>query len=349
VARPVRWRTVIPARLLLPLLLLVVLGTAACGGDDGGDGQGGRTEGARAAETRRSLNGADRPSESDFPKPERGQTLQDFANSIGATGTKVGFASSVLEPGRNRVAFGVINDQNSFVYGPTAVYVARSPSARNVDGPHLAPADLLVTEPAYRSQQAATESDPFAAVYEAEDVRFPRAGDYALLVVTKVGGRLVAAPAQVKVGENDEIPDVGDKPPAVQTDTVTSAGSLEAIDTRRPPARELHEESFDQVLGKKPVTLLFATPQLCQSRVCGPVVDIALQLKAKYGDQMDFIHQEVYKDNNAQAGLREPLQQFGLPTEPWLFTVNSQGRVAARLEGSFGLNAFENAVQAALR
>jgi hypothetical protein len=338
-----------PARRLLPLLLLLALALAACGGDDGGGGQGGREEGPRAAETRRSLNGADRPRASDFPKPERGQTLQAFANAIGATGTQVGLASSVVEPGRNRIAFGVINDQNAFVYGPTALYVARGPDATRVDGPYLAPADLLVTEPAYRSQQAATEEDPFAAVYEADGVRFRRAGDHALLVVTKVGDRLVAAPTQLRVRADTNIPDVGERPPGVQTDTVTSAGSLEAIDTRRPPARELHEESFEQVLGKKPVALLFATPQLCQSRVCGPVTDIALQLRAKYGDQMEFIHQEVYVDNNQQAGLREPLRRFGLPTEPWLFTVGRDGRVAARLEGSFGLDAFESAIQAALR
>ena len=64
----------------------------------------------------------------------------------------------------------------------------------------------------------------------------------------------------------------------------------------------MHEQSFDDVVGKKPVALLFATPQLCQSRVCGPVTDIALQMKAKYGDKMDFIHQEVYVDNDPQQG-----------------------------------------------
>ena len=63
---------------------------------------------------------------------------------------------------------------------------------------------------------------------------------------------------------------------------------------------------------------------------------------------MQFIHQEVYEGNNAQNPLREPLRAFKLETEPWLFTVDAQGRVAARLEGSFGLRAFQNAVQAAL-
>ena len=38
----------------------------------------------------------------------------------------------------------------------------------------------------------------------------------------------------------------------------------------------MHAKSFADVVGRKPVALLFATPQLCQSRVCGPVVDVAL-------------------------------------------------------------------------
>lgn len=75
------------------------------------------------------------------------------------------------------------------------------------------------------------------------------------------------------------------------------------MDTRVPPAPELHTTNFKDVLGKQPVALLFATPQLCQSRVCGPVVDIELQMNAKYGDRMAFIHQEVYVDNQVDKGL----------------------------------------------
>jgi hypothetical protein len=134
----------------------------------------------------------------------------------------------------------------------------------------------------------------------------------------------------------------------VATETVASArGDVEAIDTRRPTS-DMHAESFADVLGTKPVALLFATPQLCQSRVCGPVVDVALQLRARYGDRVEFIHQEVYADNDPAKGLREPLQAFRLPTEPWLFVVGSDGKVTARLEGSFGLEAFEQALKTAL-
>ena len=62
---------------------------------------------------------------------------------------------------------------------------------------------------------------------------------------------------------------------------------------------------------------------------------------------MEFIHQEVYVDNDPKKGLREPLKRFNLATEPWLFVVGEDGRITARLEGSFGLNAFEQALKTA--
>jgi hypothetical protein len=334
-------------RPILMALAAAALLAAGCSGSDTPGGGG--NDGVKAAETRSKLNGADTPRQQDFPRPRPGQTMQELADSIGATGTQVGLATRVFTPGHNRLAFGVLSAENQFVYAPTAVYVARGATSKQVAGPYTAPADLLVTEPAFRSQQAATEADPFAAVYQADAVDMEQPGRYVVLVVSKVDGKLVAAPSELRVRKSSRVPGVGDRAPVVKTDTVTSAGgNEEAIDTRRPTAPELHEQSFDQVVGKKPVALLFATPQLCQSRVCGPVVDIALQLKQRYGDRVAFLHQEVYVDNDVQKGLRPPLARFGLPTEPWLFTVGTDGRIAARLEGSFGLRAFEKAVQAAI-
>jgi hypothetical protein len=163
--------------------------------------------------------------------------------------------------------------------------------------------------------------------------------------MTKQGSRTLGAPTAVEVRADSPIPAVGEQPPAIQTDTVASAaGNIEAVDTRVPPAPQLHKTSFKDALGRRPVALLFATPQLCQSRVCGPVVDIELQLAGEYGDRMTFIHQEVYENNKVEQGLRAPLRAFNLQTEPWLFTVNKTGRVAARLEGSFGIKAFREAI-----
>jgi hypothetical protein len=327
-------------------LLGALMFVAGCGGDDGSDDPVSRVPSEGGLQDR--VRAAAQPRAADFPASD-GKTLQELADEVrGGGSVEAGMATSVFTVGEDRLAFGVIDDQGQFVYGKTAVYVAPKPG-EPAEGPFVAPADVLVTEGRYRSRQAATESDPFAAVYQAQ-VPFDKKGRWSILTVTLVGDGLVAAPAQVQVNtkQADKIPDVGEPAPRVETDTLESArGNVEAIDTRVPPS-DMHEASFAEVVGKKPVALLFATPQLCQSRVCGPVTDIALQMKSKYGDQVEFIHQEVYVDNDPKQGLREPLARFRLPTEPWLFVVGADGRITARLEGSFGLSAFEDAIKTAL-
>jgi hypothetical protein len=330
-------------------VLAALLAGALVGcGDDGGSSadpvsrvpeEGGLQENVRAAS---------QPDESTFPTAD-GKTLNDLAAEVkGGGSTEVGLATSVFTVGEDRLAFGMIDDQGQFVYGPTAVYLAPTPD-QPAEGPFLAPADVLITEGRYRSRQAAEETDPFAAVYQA-DVRFDQKGSWAVLVVTQTGNTFVAAPANVEVSTKkaDTIPDVGEAAPKVATDTLASVGGNEdMLDTRTPPS-DMHEQSLDKVLGKKPVALLFSTPQLCQSRVCGPVTDIAVELKAKYGDRIEFIHQEVYVDNDPNQGLREPLQAFRLRTEPWLFVIGKDGKITKRLEGSFGQKAFEDALNTAL-
>jgi len=325
----------------------VAMAAAGCGGGDDGGSSGGDDAVAQVPSgLQAKVREAQDPQASEFPATG-GKTLQQLADSIGG-GPQMGMAGSVyLADQTNRVAFGVIDKQAGFLYGKTALYVAKTPGSK-ARGPYVAPADVLVTDPPYRSQQAATEADPFAAVYAAH-VPFGKPGKYSVMSVSLVDGKPVAAPGQLRVvtPAEDKIPEVGEPAPKVTTDTVASAGGdVEAIDTRRPTS-DMHGD-FAQDVGKKPVALLFATPQLCQSRVCGPVVDVGLQLRAKYGDQVDFIHQEVYTDNDPAKGLRPPLQAFNLQTEPWLFIVGKDGRVTARLEGSFGLDAFDKALQTAL-
>ena len=176
----------------------------------------------------------------------------------------------------------------------------------------------------------------------------PETGRWFVLTLSRNRGKTYGAASQIDVKKSDPTPARGQRAPVPTTNTLAnSSGDIKAIDTRVPPD-DMHGKDLKQVAGRKPVALLFATPQLCQTRVCGPVVDIAAQMKAKYGDRMEFIHQEVYKDNNAKKGLRPPLKAYKLTTEPWLFTIDRRGRVAARLQGSFGTKGFERAIQAAL-
>lgn len=311
------------------LLLLALLALVGCGGGDADTAPDPAIAAAANVEAR------------DFPAVD-GRRLQEIADEVRA-GPQVGLATSVYTPGRNRLAFGVIDEENAFLYGPTAVYIAREPDAE-ARGPFPAPTSSLQVEPVFRSAGA---GDDVEAIYST-DVELERAGRYSVLVVTDAGGELVGASTTIDVERESPIPAPGERPPEVSTDTLVSAsGDVERIDTRVPPS-DLHDEDFADVIGEGPVALLFATPQLCQTRVCGPVTDIAVQLERTYGDRVEFIHQEVYVDNEVEKGLRPPLEAFRLETEPWLFTFDADGHVAARLEGSFGVDEFREAVEAAL-
>ena len=98
--------------------------------------------------------------------------------------------------------------------------------------------------------------------------------------VAQLDGRLVAATAvELKVGAQGQTcrPAPGDKATVIHTLTPADVGGDAGEDRHARAARpsRLLKDDFADVLGKKPVVLVFATPQLCQSRVCGPVVDVA--------------------------------------------------------------------------
>jgi hypothetical protein len=54
---------------------------------------------------------------------------------------------------------------------------------------------------------------------------------------------------------------------------------------------------------------------------------------------VDFLHIEVYEGFNdpgfvlGRESLAPAVTSFGLPTEPWVFVMDEQGVVTARLEG----------------
>ena len=80
---------------------------------------------------------------------------------------------------------------------------------------------------------------------------------------------------------------------------------------------------------------MLATPALCQSRYCGPVLDDLLTLTDQYKDRITFVHVEIY--TNLSGNETTPtVQAWGIQTEPWLFGVDATGTVVSRLDGAFG-------------
>jgi hypothetical protein len=290
------------------------------------------------------LAAAQHPVASQFPSAS-GKSLQQLAK-LATSAASLGAANGTFTPGFRRLAFALTNNQQRFIYAPTAVYLAASPTSP-VRGPFLAPADPMGVQPQFRSKQNSAPGG-LQAIYST-NLPAPKPQTYDVLSLTKTSNGLIGATGEIAVAKHWPIPDVGQRPPAISTDTLSTVNGNVSLLTTRSPPESMHSVSFNQVLGKKPVLLLFSTPQLCTSRICGPVTDVAVQLQHEFGNRITFIHQEVYAENNPAKGLRPQMKAFHLQTEPWAFAVNRQGIVVARLEGAFGLNELRQAIQTALK
>ena len=279
-----------------------------------------------------------------FPKAS-GQSLQALAGSH-PQGPILAAAVSVLRPGSNRFAFGLFDRaRNQLAGAPVALYVAGADGS-NARGPFPAHSESLAVKPSFASKT--TSQDPKAAksVY-VSTVPFSRARGQVVWALARLDGRLVGSSvAQVIVGGRGP-PPVGAPAPRIHTPTSPPA-PIDSIETRVPPDT-MHSVDFANVVGRKPVLLTFSTPRLCMTRTCGPVVDEAQQLQATYGKRMAFIHMEVFNNNEVAQGYRPQMKAWGLQTEPWVFTIDRRGRIAAALEGPTSVSEMRQAVEKALR
>jgi len=312
---------------LLAVLLAAVIGVAGAGLLSGCGGSGGSGD----------LAAGKAPSASDFPSAT-GKTIEQILTAQSPSSLVVAPAASVFDVGPNRYPFGVFEvDRTQVDDAEVALYFAKTPTAQ-VEGPLPAKLVSLETRPAYRSQGAGSAGEA-TSFYLVDDVNFDRPGPWHAIALVKSGSGFdaVRIPSP-NVGAQPKVVRVGQKAPDVKTPTADEVGGdLSKIDTRQPPST-MHDVSLDQVLGKKPVVLIFATPALCQSRVCGPVVDVAEQVKAEVGDGVAFIHNEVYNQNNPSKGIRPQLAAFGLQSEPWFFLIGRDGKVVKRIEGPVGVD-----------
>jgi hypothetical protein len=281
----------------------------------------------------------------DFPSAS-GKSLNDLASMVDGQGPVLAPSVSLLRKGQNRFGFALFDAAKKQITGAqVALYTARADGS-GARGPYVARAESLAVKPQFQSQTTASDPDSAKSVYVA-DVPFKRYGKQAVVAMAKLDGRvLVTNGSTVDVTRpGSGPPEVGERAVRVHTETLTDVGGDAAqLDTRRPEAKDLLEDDLADVLGKRPVVITFATPLLCQSRVCGPVVDIVEQVKASAPKSVAFIHQEIYAENNASKGLRPQVTQWRLRSEPWTFVIDRAGKVTARFEGAFSPGELQRAV-----
>jgi hypothetical protein len=257
-------------------------------------------------------------------------------------------AGSDYTVGDNRFAFAVFKvDRTQVTDADVAVYAAHGPTGK-AEGPYTGRVESLATEPAFTAQTTSSDPDAAKAVY-VTDIPFDQPGEWRLVALVKQGETYSAVrmpSINVRSKTQDPVPEVGQQAPKIHTPTADEVGNISDIDTRVPPD-DMHDVDFADVVGQKPAVLLFATPALCTSRVCGPVVDVAEQVKRDRPDDAAFIHQEIYNQNDPNKGLRPQLAAFNLRTEPWLFVVNSDGTISTRIEGAFSVDELNAALDKA--
>jgi hypothetical protein len=321
------------ARLLLSLLAAAVA-LSACGGSNDG--------GTAAAPPQPSA-----AAPADFPSVA-GKTMNGLIDGLpkGAILNVSSFFSQ--RAGRNnRLGFAIVDRANKQIdVSEVAVYTAK-PNGTELRGPFTARKESLDVDTRYRSKQTASDLASGDTFYVA-DATYGSRGPHVALGIVRLDGRLVVADplAALPIGETHGPPTVGARAIRVHTQTAADVGGdLTKLSTRIPPPSDMLDKDFADVVGKKPVVLLFATPALCKSRTCGPVVDIAEQVRAQSGKGVTFIQQEIYQDNDPGKPYRPQVTQWRLPSEPWAFVIDRHGRVAARFEGVFSVGELARAVE----
>jgi hypothetical protein len=334
--------TIAPRRPLRPKSVLrpsVVLAAAVAAFSLGGTGCGGAGSATDSTDS-------PAPAASEFPSAS-GKTLSQILRSSRATRSNlvVAATAAVYEKGENRFGFGIFTVSRQQVSDATvAIYAAPSGGGQAI-GPFPARIESLAVKPQFESQTTALDPQSAKVVY-VTNMNLDRDGNWDLVAMFRAAnGYTASLIPTIKVGGSKDIPAVGQRPPRIHTPTVSDVGGdVGQIDTRSPHD-DMHKVDFADVLGKEPVVLLYATPALCQSRVCGPVVDVAEQVEHEAGDGVDFIHMEVYNNNNASDGIRPQMQEFGLHTEPWVFVIDRKGIVRTRIQGAFDVAELEQAVR----
>ena len=134
-------------------------------------------------------------------------------------------------------------------------------------------------------------------------------------------------PVQVSIGES-----------APLSDTRTLADApIDELTSDLTPEEPYYEMTVAEAVEAGPSVLIFATPAWCTSQSCGPMLDQVQEIDADYPD-LNFVHVEVYE--NIQVTRFEDLvlvaavEEWGLPTEPWLYVTDASGTVTAAFEGA---------------
>lgn len=325
----------ISSRAVLALgLLAVITATAGCGGsDDSGPAD--------------PITAANQVAVADFPQTDGKKTFAELQKEVDAKqdANLLPAANNFVAGNENRLPFGLFDVDRKPIWGPTVMYLSAG-TGKPAAGPFPVKARDFDIPAEFQSETAKSDLESVGNGFYTAMIPAGEGGDKVnVLTLTETDAGYQAAATGITLVDKDPTVAIGDKVPAISTPTLADVdGDATKLSTRVPPA-DMHELSLDEALEQnRPIVLIFATPKLCASRVCGPVVDVGAQVQDKVGDDVIFIHNEIYKDNDLNAGFLPQVTEFGLPSEPYTFVTDADGRVVEQLQGPFVAEELEAAI-----
>ena len=256
--------------------------------------------------------------------------------------------SSELVVGQNRLLVNLIDNTNEPLAAEDRPVTFR---LYDLAQDHAAPKSE--TAAAY---MATIEGRP--GLYRAQ-VDFDRAGDWGLEAIatepdgTQRSGRMVFA-----VRESGSTPAIGDPAPESDTPTAATDDEITTISTDDDPDADFYRLSVADALdADEPFVVVFATPAFCRTATCGPTLDVVKAVADFHKDRVNFVHVEPYELEQVDGALQPVLtdqnlpisvpatNEWGLPTEPYVFVVDAAGNIFAKFEGIAAADELETALE----
>jgi hypothetical protein len=270
--------------------------------------------------------------------PSSGQTLDTFMKRPGPNVSVIAGAAD-FQPGVVRFPFLVLgNDLRPVERATAQVWLATGRRS-----------EPFAQTTAQLESIGVPGSSPSQRIYIAH-LPIPRPGRYWL--VAEPAGARIQAMGSFDVAVRSSSLAVGARAPRSDTPTLASArGDAARLTTHRPPDLALLRDSVAASLrAHRPFVVTFASPAFCDTRTCGPVVDVVDAVRRRLASSgIRFIHVEAFRHNDPRQGFNRWMRQWHLPSEPWTFVVGSDGRVTAKFEGSLSEGELVAAVRKTMR
>ena len=155
------------------------------------------------------------------------------------------------------------------------------------------------------------------------------------------------------VGKDEtDLIQIGESMRVVDTPTISNSAGFDPLCTRYEPC-PFHQTNLSEALRRnRPTVLMVSTPGFCQTSICGPVLELLIDLSPD--PSWSVIHSEVYtqpkkiaEGENIQDLLAPVVRTYGMDFEPCLIVADSKNTVKARLDYAFDKKEIKAALSSA--